>query len=116
VHYSGDIVLLITEPTPFGLNDLVLAVEMVRAMKLPFAVVLNRADVGDRKVQEYCRREGIEILAEIPDDRRVAEAYSKGILACEAVQEFRRSLEELLAQLGAVDRAAPSNETLEAAR
>jgi MinD superfamily P-loop ATPase len=113
---GADMVLLVTEPTPFGLNDLTLAVEMVRAMKLPFAVVLNRADVGDRKVQEYCRREGIEILAEIPDDRRVAEAYSKGLLACEEVPEFSRSLEELLTQLWTVDRAAPSNETLEAAR
>jgi MinD superfamily P-loop ATPase len=113
---GADMVLLVTEPTPFGLNDLTLAVEMLRAMKLPFAVVLNRADVGDRKVQEYCRREGIEILAEIPDDRRVAEAYSKGLLACEAVPEFSRSLEELLAQLWEVDRAAPSNGTLEAAR
>jgi len=113
---GADMVLLVTEPTPFGLNDLRLAVEMVRAMKLPFAVLINRADVGDRKVQEYCRREWIEILAEIPDDRRVAEAYSKGLLACEAVPEFRRSLEELLAQFWAVDRAAPSNGTLEAAR
>ncbi|MGC9225363.1 MAG: ATP-binding protein [Terracidiphilus sp.] len=113
---GADMVLLVTEPTPFGLNDLTLAVEMVRAMKLPFAVLINRAGIGDRKVQEYCRREGIEILAEIPDDRRVAEAYSKGLLACEEVPEFSRRLEELLAQLWAVDRATPSNGTLEAAR
>lgn len=113
---GADMVLLVTEPTPFGLNDLVLAVEMVRAMKLPFAVVLNRADVGDRKVQEYCRDAGIEILAEIPDDRRAAEAYSKGLLAGEEVPEFSRRLEELLAKLWAVDRAAPSDVTLEAAR
>jgi MinD superfamily P-loop ATPase len=113
---GADMVLLVTEPTPFGLNDLALAVEMVRAMELPFAVLINRADVGDWKMQEYCRREGIEILAEIPDDRRVAEAYSRGKLACEEVPEFRRSLEEFLVQLWTADRAAPSEGTLEAAR
>ncbi len=113
---GADIVLLVTEPTPFGLNDLALAVEMVRALKLPFAVLINRADVGDRKVREYCHREGIRIFAEIPDDRRVAEAYSRGLLACETVPEFRWSLEELLVQLWPADRAAPSIRTLEASR
>jgi MinD superfamily P-loop ATPase len=113
---GADMVLLVTEPTPFGLNDLTLAVEMVKAMKLPFAVVLNRAGIGDRKVQAYCRDAGIEILTEIPEDRRVAEAYSKGILACEAVPEFRRRLEELLFRLCGSERAAFRNATLEAAR
>ncbi len=100
---SADFVLLVTEPTPFGLNDLKLAVEMIRAMHLRFAVVVNRAGVGDQRTQEYCRREGIEILAEIPDDRRVAEAYSGSRLAGEAVPEFRLCLEELLARLDAMD-------------
>lgn len=99
----ADLVLLVTEPTPFGLNDLKLAVEMIRALHLPFAVVVNRAGVGDQQTQEYCRREAIEILAEIPDDRRVAEAYSAGRLACEAVPEFRLGLEELLARLDVAD-------------
>jgi MinD superfamily P-loop ATPase len=113
---DADVVLLVTEPTPFGLNDLALAVEMIRAMKLPFAVLINRAGVGDQRVQEYCCREGIEILAEIPDDRRVAEAYSKGLLACEAVPEFRRRLEALLLRLCGTDPAVPSKTTAEAAR
>jgi len=96
---DADFVLLVTEPTPFGLNDLQLAVEMVRALRLPFAVVINRADTGDRRTQQYCQREAIEILAEIPDDRRVAEAYSAGTLACETLPEFRRSIEKLLEKL-----------------
>ena len=103
----ADLVLLVTEPTPFGLHDLELAVEMVQALRLPFAVVINRAGVGDQKVQEYCRREGIEILAEIPDDRRVAEAYSDGMLACEAVPEFSLRLEALLARLDGMGCVAP---------
>ncbi|HOK44879.1 MAG TPA: ATP-binding protein [Bryobacteraceae bacterium] len=92
---EADLVLLVTEPTPFGLNDLKLAVGMVRAMKLPFGVVVNRAGSGDAQTREYCRREGIDILSEIPDDRRVAEAYSRGLLAAEAAPEFRTAIESL---------------------
>jgi MinD superfamily P-loop ATPase len=91
-----DFVLLVTEPTPFGLNDLKLAVATVRALNLPFGVVINRADVGDGETSAYCRAQGIEILAEIPDDRRVAEAYSRGILACEAVPAFGTHIVSLL--------------------
>ena len=89
-------VLLVTEPTPFGLNDLKLAVEMVRALELPFGVVINRADLGDRGVHLYCQREGIKVLAEIPDDRRVAEAYSRGELLCEALPEYAARFANLL--------------------
>ncbi|MGQ9636082.1 MAG: ATP-binding protein [Bryobacteraceae bacterium] len=96
---GADAVVLVTEPTPFGLNDLKLAIGMVRAMKLPFGVVINRAGFGDQETQEHCRRQGIQILAEIPDDRLVAEAYSRGDLACETVPEFRERLESLLARL-----------------
>lgn len=96
---NADFVLLVTEPTPFGLNDLKLAVEMVRALRLPFAVTINRAGTGDQKTQEYCRNEAIEILAEFPDNRRVAEAHSAGKLVCEAVPEFRHSCETLLQRL-----------------
>lgn len=85
-------VILVTEPTPFGLHDLALAVEMVRSLGLAFGVVINRVGIGDERVQEYCRREKIDILLEIADDRRIAEAYSRGQLACEAVPEFRQSI------------------------
>ena len=71
---DSDFVVLVTEPTPFGLNDLKLAVEMIQALKLPFGVVVNRCDVGDQNTQLYCDTNNIEILAEIPDDRRIAEA------------------------------------------
>lgn len=93
-----DFVVLVTEPTPFGLHDLKLAVGMVRAMKLPMGVVVNRAGSGDDRTREYCRSEGVEILAEIPDDRRVAEAYSRGLLAVEAAPGFRAAIEPLLAR------------------
>jgi len=93
---SADLVLLVTEPTPFGLYDLALAVEMTRALRLPFAVVVNRADAGDREVWQYCQRQRIAILAEISDDRAVAEAYSRGELAAAAVPRFAEQLTGLL--------------------
>jgi MinD superfamily P-loop ATPase len=96
---GADFVLLVTEPTPFGLNDLKLAVAMVRALNLPFGVVINRADVGDGATLAYCRAQGIEVLAEIPDDRSVAEAYSRGALACDAVPAFRTHIVNLLTRI-----------------
>jgi len=96
---DSDFVLLVTEPTPFGLNDLKLAVEMIRALALPFGVVINRADVGDGETKAYCDDEGIDVLAEIPDDREVAEAYSRGELACDAVPRYRQLYTDLLDRL-----------------
>lgn len=95
-----DFVLLVTEPTPFGLNDLKLAVAMVHALKLSFGVVINRADLGDQETHLYCQRNGIDILAEIPDDRSIAEAYSRGVMACEALPGYRQVFESLLDEIG----------------
>jgi MinD superfamily P-loop ATPase len=103
---GADLVLLVTEPTPFGLNDLQLAVEMARAMKLPLGVVINRAGSGDGRTRTYCRVQNIEVLAEIADDRRVAEAYSRGMLACDVVPEFRAQMEGLLARLSELNAAS----------
>jgi MinD superfamily P-loop ATPase len=96
---GSDFVLLVTEPTPFGLNDLKLAVEMIRALGLPFGVVINRAGLGDQEVYLYCRWEHIRILAEIPDDRRIAEAYSRGALICEALPDYAESFARLLQEV-----------------
>jgi MinD superfamily P-loop ATPase len=96
---GSDFVLLVTEPTPFGLNDLKLAVEMIRALALPFAVAINRAGTGDRETHVYCEQSRIPILAEIPDDRRIAEAYSTGQLACEACQEYQSLFSDLLSAI-----------------
>ena len=96
---GSDFVLLVTEPTPFGLNDLKLAVEMVQALRLPFGVVINRADIGDRRTHSYCDTNRIGVLAEIPDDRRIAEAYSRGEMACEAVPEYESVFARLLSNI-----------------
>jgi MinD superfamily P-loop ATPase len=83
--------LLVTEPTPFGLNDLVLAVETVRELNIPLAVVLNRAGVGDKKVEEYCRKEDISILLTIPLDTEIARLYSRGITLAEGMPELQKT-------------------------
>ncbi|MBW1767193.1 MAG: ATP-binding protein, partial [Deltaproteobacteria bacterium] len=85
---GSDFCLLVTEPTPFGLNDLKLAVEMLRKLTIPFGVVINCADIGDEEVKKYCEREDIPLLMSIPWDRRIAEAYSRGIPLIEALPEF----------------------------
>ena len=90
-----DFVVLVTEPTPFGLHDLKLAVALVRVLNLPFGVVINRNGSGDDRVHRYCAEEAIAILLEIPDDRRIAEAYSRGELLIEALPEYRKSFQHL---------------------
>ena len=90
---DAEFVLLVTEPTPFGLNDLELAVGMVRELNIPFAVAINRSDVGNEDVKEYCNREKIEIVLEIPDDRKIAEAYSRGELVIHALPEYQKTFE-----------------------
>jgi len=98
---GADYVLLVTEPTPFGLNDLKLAVETVRKLKMPFGAVINRADSGDQQTRRFCNRCQVPILAEIPDVREVAEAYSRGTLAAAVSQHYRHGFERLL---GALDK------------
>jgi len=76
---GSDFCVLVTEPTPFGLNDLILAVEVLRKLQIPFGVVVNRSDIGDGKVEDYCRQEHIPILMKIPFSREIAVSYSEGI-------------------------------------
>jgi MinD superfamily P-loop ATPase len=77
---KSDFVVLVTEPTPFGLHDLKLAVEVVRKIGLPCGVVINKANLGDNHLRDYCIKEGIPILMEIPFSREIANLYSKGEL------------------------------------
>jgi MinD superfamily P-loop ATPase len=94
-----DCAVLVTEPTPFGLHDLELAVDMLKELKTPFGVIINRVGVGDDRVHDFCRKERIPILLEIPDDRRIAEAYSRGVLMVDALPEFRGLFETLFTKI-----------------
>jgi MinD superfamily P-loop ATPase len=84
-----DFVILVTEPTPFGLHDLKIAADMVRELGIPFGVVVNRVGIGDDRVHVYCKEKNISVILEIPDDRRIAEAYSRGELIVESLPEYR---------------------------
>ena len=96
---ESDFCLLVTEPTPFGLNDLVLAVEMVKELKIPCGVVINRAGVGDRKVEEYCAKEKIPVLLTIPLDTDIARIYSRGITLVEGMPQWQESFLALFDQI-----------------
>jgi MinD superfamily P-loop ATPase len=86
---DSDVILLVTEPTPFGLYDFKLAVEAFRPMGKPMGAIVNRVGIGDDAVQEFCRSNDIPVLCEIPYDRAVAEAYSRGAVIAEASPKMR---------------------------
>jgi MinD superfamily P-loop ATPase len=91
---------MVTEPTPFGLHDLRLAVQVARdELGLPVGVVVNRDGVGDQGVDDYCAAEDIPILLRIPLDRRIAEAYSEGTPLVEALPEYRERFQALYADI-----------------
>ena len=92
---GADFVLLVTEPTPFGLNDLKLAVELLREMNLPFAIVINRYGIGNDEVEKYCKVENIDICLKLPDDRRIAEAYSSGKIIVDVLNEYKNQFSKI---------------------
>ena len=99
---GSDFCLLVTEPTPFGLNDLALAVETVRELGIPCGVALNRAGVGDGKVEKYCEEESVPILLTIPLDTEIARLYSRGITLVEGLPQWKDSFLELMDRVKAL--------------
>lgn len=89
-------VILVTEPTPFGLHDLKLAVETMQKLEKEFGVVINRSGIGNNDVEIYCQKEQIDILAKIPFDREIAELYSKGELVYNKINSMKNSLDEIV--------------------
>ncbi|SDB93010.1 ATP-binding protein [Williamwhitmania taraxaci] len=92
----ADFVILVTEPTPFGLNDLTLAVETMRKLRKDIGVVINRYGIGYADVEEYCNKEQIPILAKIPFDRTIAEYYSNGELVYDKVESVATALQSII--------------------
>ncbi len=92
---GSDFCVLVTEPTPFGLNDLILAVEVLKKLKIPFGVVINRSDLGNDKTEEYCKQENISVLMKIPFRKEIAIAYSKGEPIVEAFPEYKKDFQAL---------------------
>jgi len=97
---GSDFCILVTEPTPFGLSDLRLAVETVRELGLRHGVIINRVGVGDARTEAYCSAEGIPVLMTIPLDERIARFYSRGVPLLEALPEYRQRFAELYGRIG----------------
>ncbi|MCP4372458.1 MAG: P-loop NTPase [Deltaproteobacteria bacterium] len=92
---DANFVLLVTEPTPFGLYDLKLAVGAVQMMNIPLGLVINRSDLGDDNVRQYAHQMGLSILMEIPFDRKIAEAYSQGEMLVDVMPEWNERFQGL---------------------
>jgi len=95
----ADFILLVTEPTPFGLNDLTLAVGATKILDIPCGLVINRSDMGDEKVKAYAADENLPVLMEIPFDRRIAEAYSRGDMIVDVMPEWKAKFLELYGKI-----------------
>jgi len=96
---DSDYLVLVTEPTPFGLHDLSMAVDVVKELNIPFGVIINRAGIGDEGVTEYCRKNDIQILMEIPFNRTIAELYSRGIPFIQEMPEWRNRFNDLFVRI-----------------
>ncbi len=96
---GSDYCVLVTEPTPFGLHDLKITVEVLENMGIPFGVVVNRAGIGDKKVYEYCREKDIPVLLEIPYQRDIAEFYSRGVPFSLEIPEWKEKFRTLFERI-----------------
>ncbi len=103
---GADYAILVTEPTPFGLHDLTLAVDAVRQVGIPFGVLINRYGTCDEHVEDYCAAEQIPLLLKIPDDRRIAEAVSRGSLIIDVLPEYRVLFQSLIEKTFGLQTAA----------
>ena len=92
----ADFAIIVVEPSPFGLSDMKLVVQLLRDMKIPFGVVINKFDEDENIVKKYCDNEKIEIIGTIPFDRKIAEAYSRGEIIADALSEYRENFETIL--------------------
>jgi MinD superfamily P-loop ATPase len=107
---GADFVLLVTEPTPFGLHDLKLAAGAVEILDIPCGLVINRSDMGDDRVREYAKSQGMPILMEIPFDRKIAEAYSRGEMLVEVMPEWKEKFLNLHHQIETIISQTPKHE------
>ena len=93
---DADLILLVTEPTPFGLHDLKLAVDTMMELKKDVGVIINRFGIGDSNVEKYCEKNNIPIIAKIPNMRKIAEIYSEGDLIYTRISGVRTQLENII--------------------
>jgi MinD superfamily P-loop ATPase len=93
---DSDYVIMVTEPTPFGLHDLEMAIDTVDAVGTPYGVIINRDGIGDERVEEFLEERGVELLMKIPFDRKIAELYSRGIPFVSELEEYQSAFVDLI--------------------
>jgi MinD superfamily P-loop ATPase len=96
---NSDFSVLVTEPTPFGMNDLILAVKTLQKLNIPFGVVVNRDGIGDKGVEDYCKKKNIPVLVRIPMDKEIAIAYSKGEPIIYTTNDYKTKFEALFKKI-----------------
>lgn len=96
---EADYIILVTEPTPFGLNDLIIAIDTIKLLKIPFSVIINKYDTANDCIEEFCKNENIKILGKIPEDREIAKAYSEGISLLDVKPVFIKEFKGMAAYI-----------------
>ncbi len=99
---NADFVILITEPTPFGFNDVILAIDTMKQLNKKFGIVINRYGIGNDNIIDYCNEQNIPVLAKIPNDRKIAELYSKGDLLFDKIPEVKTELDKIAKYLKSI--------------
>jgi len=103
--HDADFVILVAEPTPFGLHDFKLSVDVLKQLGLPFGLVINRDGMGDDSLLNYAEREGISVLARLPHSREAARAYSTGAILIDEMPEFFREYQNMTQMIQAAQKA-----------
>ncbi|MFP4655739.1 MAG: ATP-binding protein [Methanohalobium sp.] len=99
-----DYCILVTEPTPFGFHDLLIAIGLVRELEIPLGVIINRCDMGDSRVEDFCNSENIPVLMNIPYDRNIAHLYSKGIPFVKKMPEWKEEFEQMFKSIQSINK------------
>lgn len=106
---TADYVILVTEPTPFGLSDLIQSIETLKLMDLPYGVIINRAGIGDKKMHEYLKKENIKIIQEIPFDSEIASLYSNGKLLIDSNDKYSMIFKTIIEEIDIIAKAYSNN-------
>jgi MinD superfamily P-loop ATPase len=107
---GSDYSILVTEPTPFGFNDLQLAADTLSQLNIPFGVIINRADIGNSDVENYCDTHNIPVLMTIPMDRRIASAYAEGKPIIEIYPSYKIKFSDLYTKIKKIETSLNINE------
>jgi MinD superfamily P-loop ATPase len=102
---SSNFCILVTEPTPFGLNDLIISIEVLKKLEIPFGVIVNRFGIGNDEVFNYCSDNNIKILSKIPNDLGIAKYYSQGLSLIDFDPEWKKKFVNIISE---IEKAIPA--------